>query len=207
MRISRYQISLLLVGVLAPVLVAQQPTQPAPHPAAAPTAHPAAPPAAAPAAAPAALPAAAPAAMPMPNDSVPQLTPAQQRVMDSTRTAVRANRQKVVAANMDLTADENAKFWPLYREYRDSAGAISDRLFRLIARYGQQYNTLTDEQATRLMTDYAAIERDRMALRSAYIPKFGAILPPRKLVRYFQIENKLDAIINYDIAGEIPLVK
>jgi len=130
-----------------------------------------------------------------------------EREMDSVRQIVRSNRQKVVAGGMDLTTEENQKFWPLYSEYRDAATKQGDRLTRIIMEYGKNYDALSDAQALKLMNDYATLDQDRLNLRAAYVKKFAAILPPKKLMRYFQIEQKLDAIMNYDIAATIPLPK
>ena len=134
-------------------------------------------------------------------------TAAVRREMDSVRTAVKANRKKIVAGAMDLTTEEHQKFWPLYAEYRDSAAKSGDRLMNIIMEYAANYNTLTDGQAAKLMNDYAAMDQDRIRLRAVYVKKFGEFLPPRKLMRYFQLENKLDAIVNYDLAATIPLPK
>jgi len=130
-----------------------------------------------------------------------------EREMDSVRKVVRANRQKIIAGGMDLTTEENQKFWPLYSEYRDAAGKQGERLAKIIMEYGKNYDSLSDAQAIQLMNDYATLDQDRINLRSAYVKKFGAILPPKKLMRYFQMEQKLDAIMNYDIAATIPLPK
>lgn len=130
-----------------------------------------------------------------------------EREMDSVRKVVKANRQKIIAGGMDLTTEENQKFWPLYSEYRDAAGKQGERLVKIIMEYGQNYDALTDAQATKLMNDYATLDQDRLNLRAAYVKKFGAFLPPKKLMRYFQMEQKLDAIMNYDIAATIPLPK
>ena len=130
-----------------------------------------------------------------------------EREMDSVRQIVRSNRQKVIAGGMDLTTEENQKFWPLYSEYRDAAAKQGDRLTKIIMEYGKNYDALSDAQALKLMNDYATLDQDRLNLRSAYVKKFAAILPPKKLMRYFQMEQKLDAIMNYDIAATIPLPK
>ena len=150
-----------------------------------------------------------PAAKPAAKPAAPaaQSSADAERAMDSIRTAVKANRKKIIAAGMDLTTEEHQKFWPLYAEYRDSAAIQGDRLMKIIMEYAKNYSTLTDAQATKLMADYAGLDQDRINLRAAYIKKFGAFLPPRKLMRYFQMENKLDAIVNYDLAATIPLPK
>jgi len=130
-----------------------------------------------------------------------------EREMDSVRRVVRADRQKIIAAGMDLTTEENQKFWPLYSEYRDAASKQAERLGKIILEYSKNYDALSDAQAIKLMNDYATLDQDRINLRAAYVKKFGAFLPPKKLMRYFQIEQKLDAILNYEIAATIPLPK
>jgi Spy/CpxP family protein refolding chaperone len=128
-----------------------------------------------------------------------------ERQMDSVRQIVRTNRKKIIAGGMDLTTQENQKFWPLYAEYRDSSQKQNDRLTKIILEYAKNYDTLTDPQAVKLMTDYANLDQDRLNLRGAYVKKFASFLPPKKLMRYFQLETKLDAMMNYDLAGSIPL--
>ena len=58
-----------------------------------------------------------------------------------------------------------------------------------------------------LMTDYLSVEAERIKLRQSYLPQFGKILPGRTVARFFQIENKIDAVIRYDLASTIPVVE
>ena len=44
-------------------------------------------------------------------------------------------------------------------------------------------------------------------MRRAYVPEFAAILPGRKVARLYQIENKMDAVIRYDLAATIPVIE
>jgi hypothetical protein len=150
-------------------------------------------------------PAAGAQAKPASNPAAQASTADVEREMDSVRQVVRTNRKKIVAGVMDLTTEENQKFWPLYAEYRDLNAKQGDRLTKIITEYAQSYDTLSDPEATKLMTDYATLDQDRINLRGAYVKKFAAFLPPKKLMRYFQLENKLDAIMNYDLAASIPL--
>jgi len=57
-----------------------------------------------------------------------------------------------------------------------------------------------------LTNEYISIESDRVALMKAYLPKFNAVLPPTKVARYYQIESKLRAAVNYELADAIPLM-
>jgi hypothetical protein len=44
-------------------------------------------------------------------------------------------------------------------------------------------------------------------LRKTYLPKFRQALPEKKAARYYQIENKINAALNYELAANIPLMK
>ena len=119
---------------------------------------------------------------------------------------LRADRQAVVAANLPLTDGEARAFWPVYKEYRGGVEKIGERLVALIAAYAANFASMTDTKADAFFNDLLAIDRDRVTLREKYVPRVRAVLPATKAARFFQIENKLDAIVNLSIASEIPLV-
>jgi hypothetical protein len=129
--------------------------------------------------------------------------------MDSVRAAIRADKRQLVAANMVLTTKEDATFWPVYDAYQAELAKLNTRLGMGIKAYADAYNAnaVTDAVATQLTNDYIAVEGDRVALMKAYQPKFAAVLPATKVARYYQIENKLRAAVNYELADAIPLVK
>ncbi len=119
---------------------------------------------------------------------------------------LKADRQAVVAANLPLTEGEARAFWPAYKEYRVEVEKLGDRMVKLIAAYAANFETMTDAKADEFFNDLLAIDRDRLAVREKYVPKIRAVLPGQKAARFFQIENKLDAIVNVSLASEIPLV-
>jgi hypothetical protein len=82
-----------------------------------------------------------------------------------------------------------------------------DQVIKLIDNYGKVYNAMTDEAASKLLTDYLALERAHVALLSSYVPRFQNVLPPKKVARLYQIENKMRALVNYELAKQIPMVK
>ena len=127
--------------------------------------------------------------------------------MALVREKMRTDKKLVVATVLELTEGEAKAFWPVYNAYQSDMVGHYDKLLKLIATYRQAYDAMTDETATRLLTDYLALERAHVALLSAYVPKFQKVLPPRKVARLYQIENKMRALVNYDLAGEIPFVK
>jgi hypothetical protein len=121
---------------------------------------------------------------------------------------VKADKKLLVANNIGLTESEAKGFWPVYEGYQKDLAAINQRTVKLIASYAADYraNTMTDEKAKKLVEDYVAIEKAEAALKESYVPKLSKVLPPKKVARYLQIENKIRAAVKYELAGEIPLV-
>ncbi len=124
-----------------------------------------------------------------------------------TRSAVQTERQAIVAANLGLSESESAVFWPLYRDYRNAVAQAADAKVDILKRLFSNYETLTDDEAMSLLDDHLAFERERLKIQTSYAKKMSKVLPGRTVARFFQIENKMDVIIDYEMAGEIPLVK
>jgi hypothetical protein len=121
---------------------------------------------------------------------------------------VKADKKLLVAANMGLTESEAKGFWPVYEAYQKDLMAINKRIAGLIVSYVTDYleNTLTDEKAKKLTTEFVSIQKAEPDLQASYVPKLSKVLPPKKVIRYLQIENKIRAVVNYELAEEIPLV-
>jgi hypothetical protein len=120
--------------------------------------------------------------------------------------AIRANRKALIAVNLGLTAEQAARFWPVYDRYAEEINATGDRVTTVVERYTATFQSLSNEEALKLMEDYLAAEGDRIKVRRAYLPEFAKILPGRTVARFYQIENKMDAVIRYDLAAAIPVV-
>ena len=129
------------------------------------------------------------------------------RAVQLTRSAIQAERQAVLAANLELSEKEKAIFWPLYEEYRNALeSAISTRV-DLLNKYFASYETLTDQEATALLEKHLAWEKEVLKVRSTYAKKMSKALSGKTVAKFFQIENKMDIIVEYEMAGEIPLIK
>jgi len=126
--------------------------------------------------------------------------------MDLVREKIKADKKLVVAEAMALTETESKAFWPVYDAYQGDISKINQRTVKLIQDYAASYKTMTDPVAGKLLDEAIAIEKDRAALFATYRPKFSAVLPATKVARYYQIENKIRAAINYDLAASIPIM-
>ena len=127
--------------------------------------------------------------------------------IDILRDTIRANKKALVAANLDLTDEEAKQFWPVYDRYQGELKGINDRLQKLIEDYAANFHDLSNEKATTLTGDYLSVEEDRAKLRRSYLPEIAKALPGKKVARFYQIENKMDAVLRYDLAREIPVVE
>ena len=127
--------------------------------------------------------------------------------MEVLREKARADKKVVVASVLDLTESEAKVFWPVYNAYQSDMVSHYDRLLKLIETFAKSYNSLTDEMATKLLNDYLSLEQAHVALLRSYVPRFEKVLPPKKVGRLYQVENKMRALVNYELAREIPFVK
>ena len=128
-------------------------------------------------------------------------------VMEMTREVIRTERKALVAANMQLNDTESGMFWPVYNEYQDETRKIADRRLELLKSYAYAYENLTETQAEAFLQESMEIQKARLELQQMFVPKFRKVLSPKMVARFFQIDRKLDAIIEYDLVAEIPLVR
>lgn len=124
-----------------------------------------------------------------------------------TRAEIQKARQEIVAAGMQLTEDEALVFWPAYRDYRVEMARVGDRLVKVITEFAASNATLNDEQATRLLDEYLDIRSKDLSVKKKYVGVFRKLLPAPKVTRFFQLENKLDAVVQYELGAEIPLAR
>ncbi len=129
--------------------------------------------------------------------------------MQILQEKIKADKKLLVAQNMGLTESEAKGFWPVYDQYQNDLGAINQRMVGLIESYAADYRaqSMTDEKAKKLINEFVAIGKAEAQLNESYVPKLSKVLPAMKVARYLQIENKIRALIKYNLAAEIPLVQ
>jgi hypothetical protein len=127
--------------------------------------------------------------------------------MQIVREKIQADKKVFVAVNLELTDSQAEAFWPIYDNYQKELDSLTDRFIKLIEDFARNYETMSDEVAMKLLDEYLAIEGEHQRLRQSYLPKFREALPEKKVVRYYQLENKIDAVVDYELAAKIPLVE
>ncbi|HKZ05810.1 MAG TPA: hypothetical protein VJU81_10110 [Methylomirabilota bacterium] len=136
--------------------------------------------------------------------------PAQTRPTDDMeilREKLRADKKLVLAATLQLTDAEGKAFWPVYNAYQSDMVQHYDRVLALIEGFSKHYQSLSDEAARKLISDFLNLQSNHPAVLKKYAPQFLQVLPAKKVAQLYQVENKLRALIDYDLAQSIPLIK
>ena len=124
------------------------------------------------------------------------------------RQMMREGRLEIIREELHLTDEEAAGFWPLYSRYRGDIDAIQDRYAEMIAEYVKRYDNadLSDQYATELMDNFFSIKRGLLDVQEKYLPEFREVLPALKVARLYQLENKISAEIDAQLADVVPLI-
>ncbi len=131
----------------------------------------------------------------------------QHKKIELSRLALQRQRNELVNQFMELNLKEVRAFLPVYEAYRTEMGKIGDRTQRLIIDYANNQDNLSDQKALAMLDESLKIKEAKLELRRKYVEEFKRVIPPKKVVRFFQVDNKLDAIVNYDFFGSIPLIE
>jgi hypothetical protein len=127
--------------------------------------------------------------------------------MDLVKEKIRSDKKLFIATNMQLTESEAKDFWPVYDAYQAQLAKLGDREIKLIDEFATNFETMSDDVAKNLLDDSLSIDSDHLKLRQSYLSKFRGVLPDKKVARYYQLESKIDAVLEYELARRIPLVQ
>lgn len=125
--------------------------------------------------------------------------------LEVVRGALTADRKVVIAECMGLTDQESGSFWPIYRAYRAEMDKIGDGRVGLVLEYAEIHANLSEDRAKALLKRYNALEAKAVTIRAKYLTKLGRVLPATKVLRFAQLENRLDLALRLQVAGAVPL--
>ena len=116
------------------------------------------------------------------------------------KSNLRSQKKQIVAVSMDLTDAEAEKFWPVYDRYAADLAKIYDTKIALFQEYLGSYDSMSGDQAESYLRRRAAVEQDVMQLRLQYLPEFRKVLTGRETALFYQIDWRLDLMINLQLA-------
>ena len=137
--------------------------------------------------------------------AIPAVASAQATDIAVTRQQIQADRQAIVAQNLPLTETQATAFWPLYQAYRAEVVKLGDQRVAAIMT-PTAGDTATDKELETMLTKWVKTGEDYAKLQGAWIKKFEAVLGSKGTIRFYQIESRLDLIVQAAMASEIPLV-
>jgi len=126
---------------------------------------------------------------------------------DLKKKIVMDQKKLMVIENMEFTAEEADKFWPLYEKYQEKLFNNSKQYGELIAAYASVYKTMTETDALTLVDEYYQVQEEHLAIMKQFSDELKVVLPGQKVFRYLQVENKIAAIARFELAKRIPMAQ
>ena len=120
---------------------------------------------------------------------------------------IQTDKRAIVLKGLQLTASESAAFTPIYDEYEAERKQLADRTVALLDKFVANYDSMTDDAARGILKDWVSIEDSRLNLTKKYAKRFEKVLPAPKVLRFVQIENKLDTAVEMEAVRLVPLAK
>jgi hypothetical protein len=123
-----------------------------------------------------------------------------------TTSEIRAKTTEIVSGSMNFTEEEGKAFWPLYRKYEGESGAITDRMIALIKDYKANLKALSDAKAKELAEKVFEMDEQKIRLNRKYYGEFCKVLPPTRVLQFFQLSRRIDTLLNLQIASILPMI-
>jgi hypothetical protein len=123
------------------------------------------------------------------------------------RQDIRAQRKKIVAANLPLTETEATKFWVVYDQYIGETIKINDGRYALLKEYAKNYESMTEDQCDAFIERWLGSDNDETQLRLRFIPEFQKVISHKKTAMFFQIDRRVSMMLNLQLAGQVPLAE
>ena len=130
-----------------------------------------------------------------------------ERDIQMLRQDIRSKKKQTIAANLQLTDADATKFWPVYDQYTDELVKINHEKYAVIKEYADAWGTLKDDQALSLVNRALAVDEKVAQLRIKYVPIFSKVVAGSKVATFFQIERRVQALIDLQLSAQLPLVQ
>ena len=121
------------------------------------------------------------------------------------RRDLRAMKMQVIGQNMSLSAEQAEKFWPVYNHYVKDLQEVNNQKYALLKQYAEMWATMSDQDALIYVRHWLEADGEAQALRLKYVPVVSQVLPGRKAATFFQLDRRLNMIIDLQLFSQIPL--
>jgi hypothetical protein len=121
------------------------------------------------------------------------------------RRDLRAMKMQVIGQNMSLSEEEGQKFWPVYNHYVRDLSEVNNQKYALLKQYAETWATMSDQDALIYVRAWLEADGAAQALRLKYVPTVSQVLPGRKAATFFQLDRRLNMIVDLQLFSQIPL--
>jgi hypothetical protein len=121
------------------------------------------------------------------------------------RQDLRAKKMQVIGQNMSLSDTEAEKFWPIYNHYVKDLQEVNDQKYALLKQYAEMWSTMSDQDALIYVRNWLEVDGQAQALRLKYVPVVSQVLPGKKAATFFQLDRRLNMIVDLQLFSQIPL--
>ena len=135
-----------------------------------------------------------------------QAAVAQQELIELARQDIRAGRMGMVAASMQLTPEQQEKFWPIYREYADEQEALLDKRIAMLQEFAANMDNMSEAAANSIARQSFAIQRSRLERRERYFGRMSAVLGPVLAARFLQVDGQISTLLDFEMMRLTPLI-
>jgi len=129
------------------------------------------------------------------------------QAIEQLRKDARTDINTLIQAGMQFSADDAAKFWPLYKTYEQTRKGLTDERLAIIKEYAKNYSAMTDAKGLELMQRGLALEERMAAAKRGFLAELQKALPGKSVARFYQVHSRIDMLVAALFAGEVPLVK
>lgn len=130
----------------------------------------------------------------------------QESYLELLKSDLRTQKVAIVTLNMALTDAQGQVFWPIYRKYDAELTTLNDLRIAVIKDYAENYDKMTDSKADALTKQVFSFMGQRLKLQEKYYQEFAKALDPVLAAKFMQIERQINALVDLQIASEIPLI-
>jgi hypothetical protein len=123
------------------------------------------------------------------------------------RRDVRQEKAEIMGSVMELSAEDAAKFWPIYSEYDKELTKLNDDRAENIKEYARTYYDLTDAKADELIQKALEYQKQRAELLARTYENVKQALGAITAARFVQIEHQLLLLIDLRIASALPIAE
>jgi len=128
------------------------------------------------------------------------------KAIAALRSDARAGKSDILGKTMKLDSTQAAAFWPLYKQYEAEAKLLGDERLGIIQDLAEHFDSLDDAKAKALLDRQLALEGKKLALQTKYKDEMLKVLPAKTVARFFQVDSRLNKLVELTVASEIPLV-